>query len=305
MDGMFDVGHKPETYRIAKAQAILNVKPETISLIKEGKNPKGDIFETAKVSGTLGAKKTPDLLPYCHPLPLDNVTISVSLNQSSIEIIAETETVWKTGVEMESLTAVSIAALSIYDMLKPIDDSLVIESVKLLSKKGGKSDFKQKFDNKLRAAILVTSDSISSGKKSDQSGKIIAEKLQKLGIDVAVTEVVPDDVNQIESSLKKFCDEQKIDLVLTCGGTGVGSKDVTPEATIKVLEKKVSGIAEMLRNYGQRRIPFSMLSRGLAGIRGNSVIVNLPGSTGAVTDSMDSLFPGILHIFKMMENEEH
>jgi len=305
MDGMFDVGHKPETYRIAKAQAILNVKPETISLIKEGKNPKGDIFETAKIAGTLGAKKTPDLLPYCHPLPIDNVTISVSLNQSSIEIIAETETVWKTGVEMESLTAVSVAALSIYDMLKPIDDSLVIESVKLLSKKGGKSDFKQKFDKKLRAAILVTSDSISSGKKSDQSGKIIAEKLQKLGIDVTVTEVIPDDVNQIESSLKKFCDEQKIDLVLTCGGTGVGPKDVTPEATIKVLEKKVSGIAEMLRNYGQRRIPFSMLSRGLAGIRGNSVIVNLPGSTGAVTDSMDSLFPGILHIFKMMENEEH
>jgi len=190
-------------------------------------------------------------------------------------------------------------------MLKPIDDSLVIESIKLLSKKGGKSDFKQKFDKKLRAAILVTSDSISSGKKSDQSGKIIAEKLQKLGIEVAVTEVIPDDVNQIESSLKKFCDEQKIDLVLTCGGTGVGPKDVTPEATIKVLEKKVSGIAEMLRNYGQRRIPFSMLSRGLTGIRGKSVIVNLPGSTSAVTDAMDSLFPGILHIFKMLEDEGH
>jgi len=305
MDGMFDVGHKPETYRIAKAQAILKVKPETISLIKEGKTPKGDIFETAKVSGTLGAKKTPDLLPYCHPLPIDNVTIDVSLNQDSIEIIAETETVWKTGVEMESLTAVSVAALSIYDMLKPIDDSLVIESIKLLNKKGGKSDFQQKFDKKLRAAILVTSDSISSGKKSDQSGKIIAEKLQKLEIDVTVTKVIPDEVNQIESLLKEFCDEQKIDLVLTCGGTGVGPKDVTPEATIKVLEKHVTGIAEMLRNYGQQRIPFSMLSRGLAGIRGKSVIVNLPGSTGAVTDAMDSLFPGILHIFKMLEDEGH
>ena len=305
MDGMFDVGHKPETYRIAKAQAILKVKPETISLIKEGKTPKGDIFETAKVSGTLAAKKTPDLLPYCHPLPIDNVTISVSLNQDSIEIIAETETVWKTGVEMESLTAVSVAALSIYDMLKPIDDSLVIESVKLLSKKGGKSDFQQKFDKKLRAAILITSDSISSGKKSDQSGKIIAERLEKLGINVAVIKVIPDEVNQIASLLKEFCDEQKIDLVLTCGGTGLGPKDVTPEATIKVLEKQVTGVAEMLRNYGQQRIPFSMLSRGLAGIRGNSVIVNLPGSTGAVTDSMDSLFPGILHIFKMLEDEGH
>jgi len=305
MDGMFDVGHKPETYRIAKAQAILKVKPETISLIKEGKNPKGDIFETAKVSGTLGAKKTPDLLPYCHPLPIDNVTIDVSLNQDSIEIVAETETVWKTGVEMESLTAVSVAALSIYDMLKPIDDSLVIESIKLLNKKGGKSDFQQKFDKKLRAAILVTSDSISSGKKSDQSGKVIAERLEKLGIDVTITKVIPDEVNQIESLLKEFCDEQKIDLVLTCGGTGVSPKDVTPEATIKVLEKQVTGVAEMLRNYGQQRIPFAMLSRGLAGIRGKSVIVNLPGSTGAVTDAMNSLFPGILHIFKMLEDEEH
>jgi len=305
MDGMFDVGHKPETYRIAKAQAILKVKPETISLIKQGKTPKGDIFETAKVSGTLAAKKTPDLLPYCHPLPLDNVTIHVSLHQNTVEITAETETVWKTGVEMESLTAVSIAALSIYDMLKPIDDSLVIQSIKLLSKKGGKSDFKQKFDKKLSAAILVTSDSISSGTKSDQSGKIIAERLEKLDIDVAVIKIIPDDVNQIESLLKQFCDEQKIDLVLTCGGTGVGPKDVTPEATIKVLEKQVTGVAEMLRNYGQRRVPFSMLSRGLAGIRGKSVIVNLPGSTSAVTDVMDSLFPGILHIFKMMENEGH
>ena len=305
MDGMFDVGHKAETYRIAKAQAILKVKPETISLIKEGKTPKGDIFETAKVAGTLGAKKTPDLLPFCHPLPIDNVTVSVSLNQDSIEINAETETVWKTGVEMESLTAVSIAALSVYDMLKPIDDSLVIESVKLLDKRGGKSDFKQKFDKKLSAAILVTSDSISSGEKPDKSGKIISERLEKLGINIAESKIIADDVNQIESLLKQFCDEQKIDLVLTCGGTGVGPNDVTPEATIKVLEKQVSGVSEMLRTYGQRRVPFSMLSRGLAGIRGKSVIVNLPGSTGAVTDAMDSLFPGILHIFKMLENEGH
>ena len=305
MDGMFDVGHKSDTFRTAKAQAILKVKPETISLIKEGKSPKGDVFETAKVAGTQAAKKTSDLLPYCHPIPIDNVTINVSLNENSIEIVAESETVWKTGIEMESLTAVSIAALSIYDMLKPVDDSMIIESIKLLEKKGGKSNFQQRFDKKLKAGIIVTSDSISSGAKSDQSGKIIAEKLGKLGIDVVESKVIPDDVNQIESLLKQFCDEQKIDLVLTCGGTGVSPKDVTPEATIKVLEKQVTGVAEMLRSYGQRRVPFSMLSRGLTGIRGKSVIVNLPGSTSAVTDAMDSLFPGILHIFKMLENEEH
>ncbi len=305
MGGMFDVGHKSDTYRTAKAQAILKVKPETITLIKEGKSPKGNIFETAKVAATQAAKKTSDLLPYCHPIPIDNISIDVSLTDNSIEIVAETETVWKTGIEMESLTAVSIAALSIYDMLKPVDDAMVIESIKLIEKKGGKTNFRQKFDKKLKAVILVTSDSVSSGEKSDQSGKIIAERLLKLGIDVVDTKIIPDEVNQIESLLKQFCDEQKIDLVLTCGGTGVSPRDVTPEATIKVLEKQVTGVAEMLRNYGQRRIPFSMLSRGLAGIRGNSVIVNLPGSTGAVADAMDSLFPGILHVFKMLENEEH
>ena len=96
-------------------------------------------------------KKTSDLLPYCHPIPIDNISIDVLLGLDSIEIFAQSETVWKTGVEMESLTAVSVAALSIYDMLKPVDDSLIIESIKLVEKKGGKSNFQQKFDRKLKA----------------------------------------------------------------------------------------------------------------------------------------------------------
>ena len=137
------------------------------------------------------------------------------------------------------------------------------------------------------------------------SGKILAEKLENLGIEVNEFKIIPDDASQIELLLKQFCDQQKLDLVFTCGGTGLGPRDITPEATIKVLEKQVTGVAEILRNYGQRRMPFSMLSRGLSGIRGKSVIINLPGSSSAVTDAVDSLFPGILHIFKMIEDEEH
>ena len=256
MDGMFDVGHKPDTFRIAKAQAILKVKPETISKIKEGKSPKGDIFETGKVAGTQAAKKTSDLLPYCHPIPIDNITIDVSLGKNTIEIVAISETVWKTGVEMESLTAASVAALSIYDMLKPIDDSLIIESIKLLEKKGGKSNFKQKFDRAIKAGIIITSDSVSSGKKDDVSGKILSEKLESLGIEVSNLEIIPDDISKIEYLLKQFCDQEKLDLVFTCGGTGMGSRDVTPEATIRVLEREVTGVSEMLRAYGQRRCHF-------------------------------------------------
>jgi cyclic pyranopterin monophosphate synthase len=92
---------------------------------------------------------------------------------------------------------------------------------------------------------------------------------------------------------------------MTSGGTGVGPRDVTPDATKKVIEKELTGISESIRNFGQQRTPFSMLSRGVAGIRGTSVIINLPGSVRAVSESLDSLFPGIMHIFKMLKGHKH
>ena len=103
----------------------------------------------------------------------------------------------------------------------------------------------------------------------------------------------------------RACDEAKVDIVLTSGGTGLGPRDVTPEATKKVLEKEISGVAEILRAYGQRRTPLSMLSRAVAGIRGTTVIVNLPGSVRGVSESLDALFPGILHIHKMLAGYGH
>jgi molybdenum cofactor synthesis domain-containing protein len=117
--------------------------------------------------------------------------------------------------------------------------------------------------------------------------------------------VIPDDASQIESSLIVACDELKVDLILTCGGTGLGPRDTTPEATKKVLEKEVTGISEVLRMYGQKRTPLSMLSRGTAGVRDKTVVVNLPGSAKAVSESLDALIPGILHASKMLGGHGH
>jgi len=303
MVGMFDVGDKPDTLRTAVAQAVVKVDPATISLIKEGKSPKGNIVDAARVAATMGAKRTPDLLPYCHPIPIDNVKVDVSLKEQSIEVTVEVKSIWKTGVEMESLTAACIAALTIYDMLKPVDETLSIESVRLVKKRGGIKDFYHEFDRTLKAAVLVMSD--TRGPKEDQSGKLCIERLKENGFDVVDYKVIKDEADIIESELKRLADELKVDIVLTSGGTGLGPRDVTPEATMKVIEKEVCGVAETLRAHGQKRTPLSMLSRGVAGVRGNTVIVNLPGSAKAVSESLDSLFPGILHIYRMLGGYGH
>ncbi len=302
---MFDVVDKSETLRIATARAIVNVSPETIHLIKEGKSPKGDIVDAARISATMGAKRTWDLLPYCHPIPIDHIKVDVSMKMESIEIDVQVKTTWKTGVEMEALTGASIAALTIYDMLKPVDESLAIGSIKLLAKSGGMKDFYERYDKPLKAAVIVISDSVSKGDRVDKSGKLAAERLKSAGFEVVEYGVIPDDSGKIQLSLKNACDELKVDLVLTCGGTGLGPRDTTPEATKNILEKEVIGISEALRMHGQKRTPLSMLSRGVAGVRGKTILVNLPGSAKGVSESLDALIPGILHASKMLGGHGH
>jgi molybdenum cofactor biosynthesis protein MoaC len=303
--GMFDVSNKPDTLRLATSQAIIKVMPETMKLIINGKSPKGDIIETARVAATMAAKRTADLLPYCHPIPIDHIKVDVNLKDQHIEIIAEVKTSWKTGVEMESLTAVSIASLTIYDMLKPIDENLSIESIKLIRKSGGLKSFQDKYDRELNAAVVVISDSTSKGQRVDTSGKLAVERLKENGLRVVEYKILPDEFKIIESELKRLCDELKVDLLITSGGTGIGPRDITAEATMKVIDKEIKGISETLRAYGQRRTPLSMLSRGICGLRGNTVIVNLPGSSKGVSESLDALFPGISHVFKMIQGHGH
>lgn len=305
MGGMIDVGDKAETLRTAVAQAIIKASPKTIDLIKQGKSPKGNIEDAARISATMGAKRTWDLLPYCHPIPIDHIKIDVSFKTDSIEVQVQIKTTWKTGVEMESLTGASIAALTIYDMLKPVDETLVIESVKLLAKSGGMKGFYENYDKSLKAAVIVVSDSVSRRKRHDRSGKLAIERLKSDGFEVLDYRVIPDDLGKIKSSLINACDTLKVDLALTCGGTGLGPRDTTPEATRNVLEKEVTGISDALRMYGQKRTPLSMLSRGVAGVRGKTIIVNLPGSAKAVSESLDALIPGILHGPRMIGGHGH
>jgi molybdenum cofactor biosynthesis protein MoaC len=303
--GMFDVGIKPDSSRTARAQAVLTIDANTAVLIRQGKSPKGDIVEAAKIAATLGAKKTSDLIPYCHPIPLDNIKVQVLIKSQAIEVDVKVKSIWKTGVEMEALSGACIGALTIYDMLKPIDESLFISSVRLLEKSGGIGQFATKEGNKIRAGVIVVSDSVATKKRTDKSGRLIVNVLKNKGIEVVKYKVVPDDSSAIEELLTKYSDDLRLDLVLTTGGTGLGRRDVTPEATRNVIEREITGIVEGSRAYGQRRTPLSMLSRGIAGVRGKTLIINIPGSATAVSETLDFLFPGLEHAFKMMEGHGH
>jgi len=303
--GMFDVSDKPDTLRVAVAQAVVNVNCETIALVRAGQSPKGDIAEAARIAATMAAKKTSDIIPYCHPIPIDYIRVEVVLKERTIEVSAEVKTVWKTGVEMEALTAASVGALTIYDMLKPVDETLSIGSVTLLRKSGGMKSFKERYSRQLKAAVLVVSDSVARGDRVDGSGKLALERLEANGFGVDVYKVVPDEVELIEAELKRFCDELELDLVVSCGGTGLGPRDVTVDATLRVVQKEVRGVSDAIWAYGQRRTPLAMLSRGVCGVRGHTVIVNFPGSPKAVLEGFDALFPGILHVYRMFEGLGH
>lgn len=302
---MRDISRKIKTLRTAVAQATLRVSPSTISLIKKNKIPKGNPLEVAKVAAIQGAKNTSQIIPYCHPLPVDFVGVEFTLGKSQIVVNVEVKAIYKTGVEMEALTGAAIAALTLYDMMKMLDDDMGIVGVKLLSKRGGKSDFKINKGLRLRAAVLVMSDSVSAGKKKDESGKLIVGRLKELKIGIAAYGVIPDDAKEITKRLLHYADNLKLDLVITTGGTGLGPRDNTPEAVRKIIEREIPGVSEAVRAYGQERMPFAMLSRSVAGVRGKTVFVSLPGSKNAVTEGLDAMLPALLHSFKMLRGEGH
>lgn len=136
---MVDISDKVETVRVAKAQAFIHLSDKTLNLINDQKVPKGDIFSTSRIAGILAAKKTSELIPLTHPIPINQVNLDFEVKNNGILILSQVRTSFKTGVEMEALVAVNIAALTIYDMIKAVEKGAVIEDVKLLYKSGGKS----------------------------------------------------------------------------------------------------------------------------------------------------------------------
>ncbi len=302
---MVNITHKSSTLRQAIAVGILTVsKQETIDAVVQRTVPKGDVFEFSRAAGLLACKKTYEVIPDCHPLPIEYTKISHEIDGLSIIIRVEVHTIYKTGVEVEAMHGVAITALTMYDMLKPIDPGIEISTIKLEQKKGGKSDIKYAYPETVKVAVITCSDSVSRGIHEDKSGEIIVQKLAKHKLSVSCKEAIPDEFEVIQLKAKQLINEG-YQLLLFTGGTGLSTRDITPDALAPLIDREVPGVMEAARNYGQQRTPYAMLSRGIAGFAGETLIITMPGSPRGAEESMDAIFPYILHVFRVKEGVRH
>lgn len=300
---MVDILSKISTKRGAIARAIVTVSSQnTIDAIVNKKVPKGDVFEMSKTAGLFAVKKTSDVIPDCHPLPIEFTEIKHTVQDLQIIISVEVKTIYKTGVEVEAMYGASVVAMTMYDMLKPIDKGITISSIALHEKTGGKSDFRKDSGKGFNSYLVVVSDPIFNKKKEDTNGQLILSALQKNELNNIAYDIIPDDQKILESKIQEF--KTKTDLIVVCGGTGFTKKDKTPETIRNIIDTEIPGIMEWARKYGQDRTPYAMFSRGIAGTIDETLIIAIPGSTNGAKESIEALFPYILHGFKMLKHNK-
>lgn len=301
---MVDVGAKNVTARSATASGRLETRADVIALVRADSLPKADVLATARIAGISGAKKTSELIPLCHQLALTSVSVDFEFADDAILISATAKTTGQTGVEMEALTAVAIAGLTLHDMIKAVDAAATLTDVRLEFKTGGKHghwtresashletpDAAASAPRPGTAAVLVASTAGAAGEREDTTGPVIRAWLESHGYAVDAVSVVADvdiaDALALSLSMAPA-------VVITTGGTGLSPTDHTPEATSALLDRELPGIAEAIRARGLAVTPTAALSRGVAGTANGTVIVNLPGSPGGVKDGL-AVLDGLL-----------
>lgn len=302
---MVNITHKQNSLRKAIASAVVKVSAEaTMEAVRNKTVPKGDVFEFAKVAALFAIKKTSDAIPDCHPLPIEFAEVRYAISDLMIYISVEVHTIYKTGVEVEAMHGASIAALTMYDMLKPIDKHIEIQNIRLLHKEGGKSQYTVPGNETIRAAVIVCSDTIYEKKGEDKAGLAVIEKLKTFGIATNHYQIIPDEATAIREQVSLHT-QPGTQLLFFVGGTGASPRDITPDTVQPLLDKELSGIMEQARRYGQDRMPYAMLSRSVAGFVNDTLVLTLPGSTKGASEYIDALFPQVLHVLEMAKGKQH
>ena len=320
---MADVSGKAPTYRRAVAMGRISVGEMAFEHIKNQTLPKGDVLKLAEIAGITGAKNTSQTIPLCHPLPLDHIAVYLELEEKSTSIAAYclVATYAKTGVEMEALAGVNAALLTMYDLTKPVEPALTISDTRLLIKEGGKKGTWVHPDGipeelqkllptesarpleAVTAAVITLSDRAYKGEYEDKSGVILKKELEYLGANVIDYSVLPDESDLLEKKTLELVGN--VELIITTGGTGISPRDITPETIVKLANIEIPGIGELLRSSGAQHISTSWLSRSLAVIIDDTLVVSLPGSSGGVKDGMDVLKVILPHALDHVQDKKN
>jgi cyclic pyranopterin monophosphate synthase len=313
---MIDVGKKPVTHRRAIARGEIQLSKQVCYAIRDKSVPKGDVLTLAEIAGIGAAKRTSDILPLCHPLMLDAVQVGceIDVEKCTVIVTCEVSAHARTGVEMEALSGVSASLLCIYDLTKGLDKGAIISGIILEHKEGGKSgtwnrnidqnDTEKKLEG-LNVAVLTVSDSSYKGDMQDISGEKLVHYLQNQGGAICGKHIIPDDIEAIRKKVEEYALKDKLDLVMITGGTGLGPRDVTPEAILPLWTKTLPGFGEIFRNRGILNTPNAWLSRAEAGLIENTFVVLLPGSPLAVNDGIDLLDKNLSHIISIIRGGGH
>ncbi len=321
---MGDITHKMPTFRRAIAMGRIYVGKVGFTHIKNETLHKGDVLKLAEVAGVQGAKNTWQQIPMCHLLLLDHVAVYTEIEEQTHSVVTYSivSTTAKTGVEMEALVAVNASLLTIYDLTKPVEPTLTISDIRLLVKEGGKKGLwvhpdgipealeillPIQFQRTLKGrtvAVITMSDRAYRGEYEDKSGIVLKNALENLGCKILDYTILPDEISQLK---QKFVDlTGKVELIITTGGTGLDSRDITPETIYKFTNVKIPGIGELLRSSsGRGGVPTAWLSRSLAAIINGTLVISLPGSTGAVKDGIEVLKTILPHALDHIQGKKH
>ncbi|MFH1422298.1 MAG: cyclic pyranopterin monophosphate synthase MoaC [Planctomycetota bacterium] len=314
MSGMIDISSKVPVLRIARASGRIVLSEKSLSAIRKHSVRKGDVLETARVAAIAAVKKTPELIPHCHQIPIENVQVRFSAEKDSITAEIEVAATAKTGVEMEAITGVLTALAVIWDMVKYLekDDKgqypqTKIENIKVLLKEkkempkeaAGEKPTHKKHKEKapLSARISIVTVSNSRSIDTDESGQLIADLAKKANHSIALHIVVKDKIEQIKSAVEDFLKSDSDALILN-GGTGISPDDVTVDAVRGFLDREIPNFNSLFVNLSFAEIGSACVtSRACAGIASGKPVFSIPGSPAACRLAMEKIIiPEIGHI---------